>query len=57
MKFLYAIVDILNEEELNYMLRELHDGICGSHVAKTTLALKALRNSYFWPTMKVDALI
>ena len=46
----------LNEEELEYMLRELYERICGSHTTETTFALKALRNGYFWPTMKVDAL-
>ena len=46
----------LIEEESDYMLRELHEGICGSHVARTSLALKALRNEYFWLMMKADAL-
>ena len=46
----------LNEEEANYLLCELHEEICGSHVARTSLALKALRNGYFLPTMKVDAI-
>ena len=46
----------LNEEELKHMLRELHEGICGSHTIKTSLALKALRNDYFWSIMKANAL-
>ena len=46
----------LNEEESNYVLRELHEGICRSHMVDTSLALKALRNGYFWPTMKADIL-
>ena len=38
------------------MLRELHEGIYGSHVARPTLAIKDLRNDNFWPTMKANAL-
>ena len=44
----------INEEEANYVLRDLHEGICGSYVTGMSLALKALRNGYFWPIMKVD---
>ena len=46
----------LTNDEGIYVLRELHKGICGSHVVRMFLALKAIRNGYFWPTMKVDAL-
>ena len=46
----------LNEEKANYVLKELHERICGSHVTKASLAFKALGNGYFWLTMKADAL-
>ena len=46
----------LREKEANYVLRKVHMGICGNHAAGSSLALKALRNGYFWPTMKADAL-
>ena len=46
----------LNVEETEYVLRELHEGICGSHATGSSFTLKALRNDYFGPTMKVDAL-
>ena len=46
----------LNEKEGNYVLRELQERICGSFVIRASLALKTLRNGYFWLTMKVDAL-
>ena len=38
------------------MLRELYESIYESHVARTSLALKALWNGYFWPTLKANAL-
>ena len=37
----------LREEEADYVLRELHEGICGNHVGNSSLTLKALRNGYF----------
>ncbi|XP_073138428.1 uncharacterized protein [Henckelia pumila] len=40
----------------NYVLREIHEGICGNHLAGRALAGKALRQGYFWPTMKQDAI-
>ena len=42
-----SLLMFLNEEELDYVLRELYEGICGSHVAGMSLALKALWNGYF----------
>ena len=45
----------LNEEEANYVLQELHEGICGSHITRTSLAFNVLRNGYFWLTMRTDA--
>ena len=43
-------------DEGTYVLRELHEGICGSHATRTSLTFKALRNGYFWPIMKANAL-
>ena len=53
--FLMPLLMYLNEEEAKYVLRELHEGIYGSHIIGSSLTLKTLRNGYFWPTMKVDA--
>ncbi|XP_073121774.1 uncharacterized protein [Henckelia pumila] len=39
-----------------YVLREIHEGICGNHLAGRALAVKALRQGYFLPTMKQDAI-
>ena len=46
----------LNEEEANYMLQEVYEGIYGSHITSASMAFKAMRNGYFWLTMKTDAL-
>ena len=46
----------LNPKEADYVLREIHEGICGSHFAGTSVALKAIQSGYYWPKMKQNAL-
>ena len=42
-------------EDCNYILREVHEGICGNHSGGSSLALKILRQGYYWPTMRSEA--
>jgi hypothetical protein len=37
------------------ILREIHEGVCGNHVASRTLVGKAYRASFCWPTTMSDA--
>ncbi|KAL0303250.1 UNVERIFIED_CONTAM: hypothetical protein Sradi_6193100 [Sesamum radiatum] len=37
-------------------MREIHEGSCGNHSGGRSLAGKALRQGYFWPSMQKDAL-
>ncbi|XP_057969549.1 uncharacterized protein LOC131158704 [Malania oleifera] len=46
----------LNNEEGKYVLREIHKGVCGNHFANRALAHKAIRQGFYWPTIKKDAL-
>lgn len=41
--------------DAKYILREIHLGICGNHIGGRTLAHKALRAGYWWPTMIADS--
>ena len=54
--FSLPLLIFLNDEKTNYVLRELHEEICGSHITSAPLAFKALRNGYFYLNIKVDAL-
>ena len=38
-----------------YIIREIHDGTRGNHARGQSLAFKALRQGYYWPTMKHGA--
>ena len=35
-------------------MREIHEGTCGNHAEGQSLVFKALRQCYYWPTMKTD---
>ncbi|XP_038715980.1 uncharacterized protein LOC120009442 [Tripterygium wilfordii] len=45
----------LAPREADYVLREVHEGICGSHIGGRTLSYQVLRCGYYWPTMVSDA--
>ncbi|KAI0499463.1 hypothetical protein KFK09_020366 [Dendrobium nobile] len=46
----------LPPSEADYALREVHSGICGEHLGGKALANKILRQGFYWPTIKHDAL-
>ncbi|KAL0411546.1 UNVERIFIED_CONTAM: hypothetical protein Slati_3744300 [Sesamum latifolium] len=53
--YTHPLLRCLSTEEGAHVLREIHSGCCGAHAGTWTLANKALRAGYFWPTMKQDA--
>ena len=53
--FSTPILKCIGKEDANYILREVHEGICGNHIGARTLAGKTLRQGYYWPTMLKDA--
>nr|KYP44698.1 Retrovirus-related Pol polyprotein from transposon 297 family [Cajanus cajan] len=54
--FSSPLLKCLDPEQANYVLREVHEGICGSHTGRRTLAPKVLRAGYYWPTLKTDCM-
>ena len=52
--FFASILKCVGKEDANYILREVHEGICGNHIGARTLAGKTLRQGYYWPTMLKD---
>ena len=53
--FFTPILKCLAKQDANYLLREVHEGICGNHIKARTLEGKTLRQGYYWPTMLKDA--
>ncbi|GKU88970.1 hypothetical protein SLEP1_g3175 [Rubroshorea leprosula] len=53
--FSLPLLRCLSPYEVEYALREVHEGVCGSHIGARTLAHKVLRQEYYWPNMCKDA--
>ena len=45
----------LDPEDAEYVLREIHEGVCGNHSRPRSLVGQVVRVGYFWPTMQKDA--
>ena len=41
-------------KEAEYVMREIHKGICGNHSGARSLMHKLIRAGYYWPTMQKD---
>ena len=41
----------LGPEEADYIMREVHERICGNHLRARSLVNKLIRAGYYWPTM------
>ena len=54
--FSTPILKCVGKEDANYILREVHEGICGNHIGARILAGKTLRKGYYWPTMLKDVI-
>ena len=54
----YAMPDLrcLRLDEAEYIMREIHKDVCSNHSGKRSLAQKALRQGYYWPTMQKDSI-
>ena len=45
----------LSHDEADYVMREVHSGICGNHSGARSLVHKLIRAGYYWSTMLKDA--
>jgi hypothetical protein len=46
-----VLLRFLEKEDVEKVLRELHDGPTGGHFAGETTSHKILREGYYWPTL------
>ena len=53
--FFTPILKCIAGKDANYVLREVHEGVCENHIGARALTGKALRQGYYWPTMLRDA--
>ena len=54
-RFFTPFLKCIAGEDTKYVLREVHEGICGNHIGARALAGKVLRQGYYWPTILKDA--
>ena len=52
--FFTPILKCVAGKDAVYVLREVHEGVCGNHIGTRTLVGKVLRQGYYWPTMLRD---
>ena len=43
-------------KKVDYVMREVHEGVCGNHSESQSLVHKLIRAGYYWPTMQKDAI-
>ncbi|GAU37759.1 hypothetical protein TSUD_102760 [Trifolium subterraneum] len=53
--FSIPLLKCVDETRVEFILQEIHEGINGQHIGGRSLARKALRAGYYWPTMQNDA--
>lgn len=52
----WLLLKYVNPKERNYVLREIHEGICRSHIGSKDSVNKTMCYGYYWATMKEDSL-
>ena len=55
-EFTASYLKCLSPEEVDYVMREIHKGICENHFGGRALAHKVLRQGYYWLTLHNDAM-
>jgi ribonuclease HI len=49
------LLKCLSKTEVDYVLKEIHEGVCGNHSGGRMLAQKTIRTGYYWPTISKDS--
>jgi hypothetical protein len=47
----------VSTEEGQFIVEEIHQGVCGIYQGGRSLAQRIIRQGYFWPTLKKDAVL
>ncbi|XP_021974608.1 uncharacterized protein LOC110869682 [Helianthus annuus] len=54
--FLGPLLRCVDPQDANYLIREIHEGVCGIHAGPRMVVAKIMNAGYYWPGMHVDAL-
>ncbi|KAJ0944905.1 putative integrase zinc-binding domain-containing protein [Helianthus annuus] len=53
--YLDPLLRCVDAEDANYLIREVHEGICGIHAGPRMVVAKVMNVGYYWPGMYLDA--
>ncbi|XP_035838176.1 uncharacterized protein LOC110921310 [Helianthus annuus] len=53
--YLGPLLRCVDAEDANYLIREVHEGICGIHAGPRMVVAKVMNAGYYWPGMHLDA--
>ncbi|XP_035830767.1 uncharacterized protein LOC118480166 [Helianthus annuus] len=49
------MIRCVDPEDVNYLIREVHEGICEIHTGPRMVVEKVMNARYYWPGMHLDA--
>ena len=55
LSFLGPLLRCVDAADTNYLIREVHEGICGLHTGPRMVVAKLMNAGYYWPDMHLDA--
>ncbi|XP_035845188.1 uncharacterized protein LOC118491476 [Helianthus annuus] len=53
--YLGPLLRCVDADDANYLIREVHEGICGIHAGPRMVVAKVMNAGYYWPGMHLDA--
>ncbi|XP_076901247.1 uncharacterized protein LOC143555614 [Bidens hawaiensis] len=54
--FLGPLMRCVDTEDANYLIREIHEGICGLHAGPRNTVAKNMKVGYYWHGIHLDAM-
>jgi hypothetical protein len=54
--FTLPLLKYISPEEGNYIIWQIHEGICRSHSGARILAHKVVKAGFYWPSMSKDSM-
>ncbi|XP_022144032.1 uncharacterized protein LOC111013824 [Momordica charantia] len=53
--FSLPLLKCVTPEDGSYIIKEIHEGVCGNHSGARSLSAKVVRQGYYWPIVDQDA--
>ena len=51
-----VLLRCVNSSEINKIIEEIHEGVCGTHANGHKMARQVMRASYYWSTLESDCI-